>query len=410
MQEARVWLDRSSPMIDLLLAFVLFGAILFVQILGPLTPLIVAAFIPAFCLLRWERLPAVLTRCWSVLLLPGFALASALWSDAPGTTIRYGFLYLITIMPALFLGAGADRLAVLKGMFAVFALYAFASFVFGRYVPWGTTGVAFAGLGGSKNLAGDVAGLTVLLSAAIGTWAMGQRRLVWLGAAAVTGLLAIYLLFASKATGALVATAMALPCLLLWAGSRRLPLPVRTTIFTLTVLTAVVLAATASSWMPYLFDMVLANSGKDAGLTGRDFLWRGADTLIAERPWLGGGYRHFWVETNLDAQYIWRRMMISTHYGFNFHNTPRDILVDLGYVGLALFTVVTLYGAIGTLVKTMVAPAYLGIFLCALIVFEAPRLFFELVAFHDMHYSTVLIFMILGYALRPKTLAAIRSG
>lgn len=405
-----VRLDRAGPTIDILFAAYVFGSILFVTILQALTPILIALATPLYCLLRWERVSSVLLRCWPILLLPAFCLASALWSEAPAATLRYGSFYLLTILPALFIGAGSDRLATLKGMFAIFAIYTFASLMFGRYVPWGVGGIAFAGLGGSKNMAGDVAALTMLLATTIGIWALGQRRVVLVGFAALTFVAALYALFASKATGALVAAGMAIPCILLWTASRHLPVRIRTTLFAVTMIVVVGLAATASYWMTPLFDMVLENSGKDQGLTGRDFLWSMADRLAAEQPLLGGGYRHFWLETNLDAQYIWRRMMISTHYGFNFHNTPRDILVDLGIFGLVLFTVVVLVGAGRTMLKTMVEPYYLGVFLCALIVFEAPRLFFELVAFHDMHYSTLLVYMILAYGVRPARLPAVQRG
>ena len=408
--DAWVRLDRAGPVIDGLFAAYVFGSILFVTVLQALTPIMIALATPLYCLLRWERVSTVLLRCWPILLLPAFCLASALWSEAPAASLRYGTFYLLTIMPALFIGAGSDRLATLKGMFAIFAIYTFASLLFGRYVPWGIGSVAFAGLAGSKNMAGDVAALTMLLAATVGIWALGERRMVLFGFAATTFVAALYALFASKATGALVAAGMAIPCILLWTASRRLPVRIRTTLFAITMVVVIGLAATASYWMTPLFDLVLENSGKDQGLTGRDFLWGVADRLAAEKPLLGGGYRHFWLETNLDAQYIWRRMMISTHYGFNFHNTPRDILVDLGIVGLVLFTGIVVVGAARTMLKTMVEPYYLGVFLCALIVFQAPRLFFELVAFHDMHYSTLLVFMILAYGVRPARLPAVQRG
>ncbi|UUL82384.1 O-antigen ligase family protein [Sphingomonas qomolangmaensis] len=402
--EPESWLrfNRASPVIDSLFAAYVAGSVIFATILQSLTPILIALATPLYCLLRWERVATVLLRCWPILLLPAFALTSALWSEAPAATLRYGIFYLLTIMPALFIGAGSDRLASLKGMFAIFAIYTFASLVFGRYVSWGVSGIAFAGLAGSKNMSGDLAALTMLLATTFGIWAMGQRRLVLAGFAVLTLLAALYALFASKATGALLAAGMAIPCILLWTASRRLPVGLRTAIFALTVLIAIGVAASASYWMAPLFDMVLENSGKDQGLTGRDFLWSMADRLIVERPLLGGGYRHFWLESNLDAQYVWREMMVPAGGGgFNFHNTPRDILVDLGIVGLILFTMVMIGGTFLTMFRTMLEPYYMGIFLCALIVFQAPRLFFELVAFQNMHYSTLLVFMILAYGVRP---------
>lgn len=399
--EAWLRFDRGRPTIDSLFVGYVFGCLLFVVVLKSLTPILIALATPVYFVLRWERVSLVLLRCWPILLLPIFCLASVLWSEAPAATLRYGTFYLLTILPALFIGAGTDRLSALKGMFAIFAIYTFASLMFGRYAPWGLDGIAFVGLAGSKNMAGDIAAVTTLLAMTTGIWAVSERRFVLAGFTAATFLAALYSLFASKATGALVAAGMALPCILLWAASRRLPLRIRTTLFAVTMLVVVALAISASYWMDPLFEMVLENSGKDKGLTGRDFLWSMADRLIAERPLLGAGYRHFWLESNLNAQFVWREMMISSRSGFNFHNTPRDILVDIGVVGLVLFTLIIVGGAIRTILKTMVEPSYMGIFLCALVVFQAPRLFFELVAFHDMHFSTMLVFTILAYGFRP---------
>lgn len=408
-REAWLWLDRSSPAVDALFAAAVFGAILFVGGLGAWTPVIVALATPTYCLLRWEHVPALLLSCWPVLLLPGLCLLSALWSDAPGATLRYGTFYVATILPAILLGAGGDRLALLKGMFGIFSIYTFAGIFFGHYVLWGANGLAFAGLGGSKNLAGDVAALTLLLSGVVAMWAFSERRLAWLAGAVMTISAASYCLMASKASGALIAVSLALPCALMWGLSRRLALSTRVAIFLFTLFVIALLVATSSVWMPPLFDMMLQSSGKDQGLTGRELLWAKADQLIAARPLLGGGYRHFWIPGNLDAEYIWRAMGVATHYGFNFHNTPRDIEVDLGFVGLVLFSFVMAFGIVKAILATMIRPYFLGIFLCALIVFESPRLFFELIAFHDMHYSTVLVYMILAYGMRPDSLPMIRD-
>lgn len=408
--DSLVRLDRAGSTIDTLFVAYVFGCLLFAVALKSLAPILIALATPIYCVLRWERVTVVLLRCWPILLLPIFCFASVLWSEAPVATLRYATFYLLTILPALFIGAGTDRLAALKGMFAIFAMYTLASLIFGRYVPWGVNGIAFAGLAGSKNMAGDIAALSMLLATTVGLWALGKRQSMLVGFAAITFFAALYTLLASKATGALLAAGMALPCILLWAASRRLALRIRTSLFAITLLVVIGLATTANYWMAPLFEMVLENSGKDKGLTGRDFLWGMADQLIAERPLLGSGYRHFWLDSNLNAQYVWREMMISSRSGFNFHNTPRDILVDLGIVGLVLFTVVTIVGATRTILRTMVEPYYIGIFCCALIVFEAPRLFFELVAFHDMHYSTLLVFMILAYGVRPSKFPAVRRG
>ncbi|GGB75618.1 hypothetical protein GCM10010833_33570 [Blastomonas aquatica] len=97
-------------------------------------------------------------------------------------------------------------------------------------------------------------------------------------------------------------------------------------------------------------------------------------------------------------------MGISNRMGFNFHNTPRDILVDIGYAGLILFALVMAFCAVRLIIRVMVKPTYFGIFCCTLLVFETPRIFFELVSFSNMHFSTLIVFTMLACALRPDRL------
>ena len=395
--------DRRSPIFDAVIVAIPFLAILFNIWLGPLTPLLVLAITPLYVLLRWERLYRVFLNCWPLLLLPIFALSSVFWSDEPAKTLRYGTLYLLTVIPAILVGAGSEKDALIKGVFLAFAIYMFLSVTFGRWVGWGGGGgAAFAGLLGSKNASGDAAGLAVLCTVATFFWAVSGRKLIWIVGAVLVLPLALFTLWASKSTGALITTILALPCLLLWTASRLLKREVRMAIFVLSFLTAIIAIGTVSFWIGPLFEAVMENSGKDAGLTGRDLLWSKADQLIRERPWLGGGYSAFWVHDNLDAEYLWREMGIVNRSGFNFHNTPRGILVALGAVGLALFIVVFLYASLRLLVRTMVTADMAGILCCALIVFWAPRFYVELIGFQNMHFATMIMFISLSYGLRPS--------
>gem|GEM_PF-1375269 len=396
--------DRRSHLLDIILVAIPFFAMLFNKWLGPLTPLSVLALTPLYILLRWERLYLVAIRTWPLLLLPIFALISVVWSDAPDRTLRYGFLYLMTIIPAIFIGAGCRRDALLKGIFIPFAVYMFLSIPLGSYVGWGNGGRAFAGLMASKNASGDASALSILVSMAMLLWAIHRRSMVWIILPLLVIPCGFFSLWASKATGSLIATLVALPCLLLWSFSRQLERSARTMIFILALLCVAGLLATINLWMPPLFEYVLESSGKDADLTGRELLWGKADELIAARPYLGGGYAAFWEHDNLDAEYLWRAMGISGRQGFNFHNTPRDIMVDLGIIGLVLFTVVAAVSIIRLFLRTMLDPHYVSILCCALIMFESPRVYFELLGYANMNFATLIIFVCLAHGLRPSHL------
>jgi len=391
-----------------LMSFIPFFAVLLNSRLGPLTPLLVFSVMPLYLILRWERIFAVLGKCWPLLLLPLLALMSTFWSDAPAKSLRYGILYLFTIIPAVMIGAGCDRSALLKGIFLAFAAYILLCIPFGRFVNW-SGGIAYAGMMGSKNAHGDAAALAILSSSITLFWAISKGHKIYILFALLILLISAPMMFASRATGALVATIIALPCLLAWTASRLISRQYRTAIFLVAFFVITCLLATITMWLPVVFELLLESSGKDAGLTGRDVLWRKADEIIRERPLWGGGYNAFWVHDNLDAERLWRAMGIKSRSGFNFHNTPRDILVDLGFVGLALYVLVAAYAAAKLLLRTMTMPDFTGIFFSALLVFESPRVYFELIGFQNMHFATLIVFVILSYGLRPNIYTRIET-
>jgi exopolysaccharide production protein ExoQ len=77
---------------------------------------------------------------------------------------------------------------------------------------------------------------------------------------------------------------------------------------------------------------------KDATLTGRTYLWRQADRLISQRPVVGHGYRSVWLGQSFETTGLLRWAGLSSGKGFNFHNTYKEVTVDTGFLGLALFT------------------------------------------------------------------------
>lgn len=400
--EAGLGLGRDSPVIDLLIVAVPVAALLFNLSIGPLTPILVAGTVGAYALFRYERLVKVLGSTWPLLLLPMFCIASFAWSDAPEATVRYGILYLLTVVTAILIGAGTSRDSALKGLQLVFSIYLILSFLFGRWTNWGDGSYAYAGLAGSKNAAGDAAAIGLIISVTTLFWAIGQRKPGWALSAIVTIPVALYCLVFSKSTGAMAAFALAIACLMIWAFSRHFALTTRTVLFGITLLVTIVVLATTPLWVGLVFETILAATGKDANLTGRGDLWQVADRLIGQRPILGLGYNAFWVQGNLDAERLWELLNVKSGSPFNFHNTVRDILVNIGIVGLVLYAVVWLVASIRLLWRTMMVPDYFGIFCSAMLVFVAPRLYFELVGFSNMHFPTIILLISLACGFRPR--------
>lgn len=394
-------LSRDSEAIDVVLAAAPFLALLFNLVIGPLSVIVVIATVAGFGILRYERVVRILHRNLPLLLLPLFCIVSVLWSAAPSATLRYGFLYLVTVMAALIIGSGTRPLAALKAIQIAFTVYLVAALIFGRWVVWQQDGVyAFAGLAGSKNAAGDVAGVGLIVSTVCTWWAISQRRMRWVAAAGMTVPVALYCLIAAKSTGAILATGLAVAGCVLWLISRSVSPSVRTTIFFATAFVGLLVLATTPLWMEIVFQSLLTQSGKGQDLTGRVDLWRVADAYLSMNPVLGIGYSAFWTPQNLDAVSLWRLLGIPIGNPFNFHNTFRAVGVEIGLVGLILYSLAWLYCVLRLFWNAVINPAFLSIFFCAIIAFVLPRLYFEQVGFSNMHMSTLLLFGALSYALK----------
>jgi exopolysaccharide production protein ExoQ len=137
---------------------------------------------------------------------------------------------------------------------------------------------------------------------------------------------------------------------------------------------------------------------KDTTLTGRTYLWERAYDLIRETPWIGRGFRSFWLQGNPDAEGLWQYAGITSRDGFNFHNTAVEILVHIGWVGLIVYgTVIVL--ALGFLVARFVTRPNLFIcFWLSIFIYELVRMPIESIGFTEFYFSTVLLFMAMGSA------------
>ena len=404
-------INRRSRWFDILIVGAVFAAILFNLLIGPLTVVVVFGAVCAFCLFRWERLPGMVLECWPLFLLPAMALLSALWSDVPATTIRYASLYTVTAFAGIIVGGGVYRSAYLNGHFLAFSIYSVASALFGRWVEWGEgAGDAYAGLAGSKNASGDMAGVATLVTIVfVRAMFKINRRIAGLAACGLFPILG-WLLLSSRATGALIATIMASACLIAWLISERFERQVRGGIFVGGTIAAVLALLTQQWWLQPIFDLVLNASGKDAGLTGRTELWAFGDHLIAKRPWLGLGYGAFWLKDSVDARYLWDMMGIASHQGFNFHNTIKEIVVHLGYVGLGVAAIMAATGVTMLLAKTMRVASLESILAFTLCFYFAVKMPFEVIGFDSMHFTTVTMYALFAVGMRRDGLGDSRSS
>ncbi|TGX53507.1 O-antigen ligase family protein [Sphingomonas gei] len=398
------------------------GSVLFAYALGSKAALVILALMPVYFAVRFRETPRLLAAIAPILLLPGFAMASAIWSLEPGTSLYYGFQYFVTVMVGATIGAGTDRRQALYGLFAAFAVLAVTSLIFGREVGWGGGGAsrvttAFAGMTGSKNAAADTAAGGVIVACAMLAFALRERRLLWIGAAAVIVAIDLWILRRAESTGALVACLVAVLALIGWNLARLVSPQARTALFMSLGGTVVLAAALQKLWLMPLVSALLKATGKDPTLTGRTYIWDKAFSLIEARPVLGLGYSAFWRHGNIDAEGLWLFAGIQGRAGFNFHNTFIEILVHLGFLGLGLFALVACGYFVLLVIRTMRAPNDLGILFCAYLSYVAVRLSIETQAFGPFTFSTTMVMAGLGCAAwgrsqarKPATVAPARAA
>jgi exopolysaccharide production protein ExoQ len=277
-------------------------------------------------------------------LVPIFAVASTLWSDEPAITLRTSLILLVTALGTILCcGSLPPRRFALWMALALYVTLPL-HFLFGSNF----FNAGFAGLLHSKNFFGArmmitlFFALTVILDRKSPNWA----RIISVPAT----LLSVYGIIIANSAGAFVATAASLG-----AFAFATMLRMRNTRALSMILLLSLLAGLATTFMLAMAwndinAFVLALFSKDAGLSGRDYLWHLAALYIQEHPLLGTGFGAFWVQGHIEAEGLWRAMNIQARNGFHFHNIFLNITVELGLVGLAML-VIFMVSVTGSLVR-----------------------------------------------------------
>jgi O-antigen ligase len=333
---------------------------------------------------------------WPVLVLPLLAVLSTLWSDYPGT-LKSSAQYLVTAI----IGVLAATCIKPRIMLGVFFWVLLAVTVIG--VPFGLTEVrgdevTLVGLFGSKNYFGYSVGL-LLLTAVIFVFDKSRPPAVrWTACAAVA--VSPVLLVLSRSTGALVFSITALIITGLLGFIIRFSPVVR---FALLLLISFSVALLMIFFVYVVdFDTLLGALGKDVTLTGRTWLWEMADKSIAENPVLGVSYGGYWREGSWGAEEIWLHELKADKTGFHFHNTFRQVAVDLGFTGLfvLLATLAAICIRIGTCLLFS-RPDTEQVFAIAMFLFLLLRLPIEVDLFWAFQIPTITLSMVWVYLGLP---------
>lgn len=349
-----------------------------------------------------ESLEAAL-RWWPLFLAPLLAPISALWSDVPMATLRYGGQFLLTA----FVGVLLARLIPPRRFMIVFMLSMFffcvGCLIYGKQGQ-SAEGPVLIGLTGSKNQMGYAAQLLIL--AAIGVLLLrdSAKWLRWIaGLALPVG--GIILLGVNSATALLMAIGGAFVLIALWFSERMTPggrLAALACVGIISIPLMLLIPEALQAWDHFLYDTL----NKDPTLTGRTFLWARADDLIAHRPLLGYGYQAIWMGDSTETIALQRLTGITDGRVFHFHHQFRQVAVDTGLVGLAAFCGALIAVGFNGMRQLLLHPSVPTSFFFTVFALMTARAFTDLITSpFNMH--TVLFYAACTYAFwRPETVTA----
>ncbi len=343
--------ENIQRLLGAILACVAFYALLLLPKLMTISALLFIGAGMAYAVIAREKLIPAFLSAALVMLLPLIAVASTIWSVAPGDTFRASVQYTITVaVMIVFFRTLPVRLLV----GALMAAGAAASVTVLALQPDAllhqTTLVA--GLG-SKNVVAFNSSVTFL--AALGVlFDKLQPKPLRIVAAATVPLSALTLILAQSA-GGLVATIIGVAVLIALVWFKHLPSALRGGAVVL-LLAIIPLAWFVGPTMANaLFADMLEATGKDPTLTGRTELWNFALSRIPDHPIIGMGYQAFWIQGTPDAEALWRTGNVAARSGFNFHNQYLELMIELGAIGTLAFVITALSGFIGILHKALVS-------------------------------------------------------
>lgn len=366
------------------LTFGAFAALVLNAMFGPLAALTFLGSAGLLMVSNMHQSIDSVRRFWPVLLLPAYCMLTALWSQYPANSLRYGAQLAFTLVFAIVLTGRISTVTLMRLLFVVYGIGVLASIGFGRT----GTGGAWLGVFGSKNAFAAHIAVFMLVSVAIAADRSSHLLLRLLG---LIGLVAsVPLLVLAQSAGA---SLVVLPCVLIivitllttrLTGMQKLFLAVMMAIGLAALALVLVVAGDA------IMAQVLEGSGKDATLTGRTDLWATGLSYIAERPLQGLGYRSFWVIGFAPAEELWSMFDVPSGAGFNFHNTYISNAVEIGLVGLALQVILIYGGAIAMGAYTFARPNAPNALLLALQVLMILRSFIEVEVFFEFSIRSIM--------------------
>ncbi|OKH34568.1 hypothetical protein NIES2101_38810 [Calothrix sp. HK-06] len=292
---------------------------------------------------RWKKVMAIIVKEKILWILLAITLASPLWSEIPSYTFEHTMPLLRVTVFAVYFSARFCMKEQLQLLAWAFGIAAILSLLVCLAIPYyGVVGVglivgqeevvhtgSWRGLYIHKTFLGSIMSIGSLIFLFCGIGKYKYTGLIW-----ASFLLTIFLLLRSTTTaalGILLIIMMIIPCCRL--------LRINFSLYLSLFLGLFLLAATASTAIATNADSIFNSIGKEPTISGRTLIWPLLLDKIWKRPWLGYGYETFW-EGGWEGEPadIWRGLI----GGFeppHAHNGFLELWVDVGLIGLAIFTV-----------------------------------------------------------------------
>ena len=262
------------------------------------------------------------------------AAISAVWSEVPDIVLRRTVALVGTTVFGVYFGLRYSVSQQLKLLAAALGIAALGSLFFVVLFPqYGIStdldkhAGAWRGIYVNKNVLARVMALGSAVFLILG---FSERRWIrWGGFFLCMGMLAM----STSMTGAIVLVGLTGLVTLYWMIGRPyfVSNPGSVKPFVVFALLVALLAGVVIAMN--LQDMLKAIN-RDPTLTGRTDLWSAVSDMISDHPLLGYGYASFWREEEGPSLAVWRHV----HWAVpNAHNGFLDLILDMGYLGLAIF-------------------------------------------------------------------------
>lgn len=275
---------------------------------------------------RW--IVAVGRRNPAVFALLALACASALWAQMPDLVVRRAIAVagatLFGIVVAIRLPFG-EQLKIFRWAIRIAGGLSLAVLVLapGAAIVAGAEGGSVRGIFNHKNHLGATMALGALVE-----WCCpetARKAKVFRGLSIFVYLALLVLSNSMTSVVAFAAAVLVVYAFKLLHARCKLPLPM---LFAILLVTACVAIGIESSATELL--------GRSSDLTGRTELWSFTWNMIAKSPWLGFGLSGFWMGASEESLSVQTQLGWTPVYS---HNGYLEILLSLGFVGLALFLI-----------------------------------------------------------------------